>query len=44
MWQRLQRHRLAQVGFTIVLVLLLVAIFAPLISPGNSPQRCKHSW
>jgi ABC-type dipeptide/oligopeptide/nickel transport system permease subunit len=40
MWQRLQRHRLAQVGFTIVLVLLLVAIFAPLISPVD-PQATR---
>jgi peptide/nickel transport system permease protein len=41
MWQRLQRHRLAQVGFAIILILLLLAIFAPLISPLD-PQEPRE--
>ena len=32
MWHRLKKHRLAQLGFALVVLLLLAAIFAPLLT------------
>lgn len=32
-WQRLARHRLAQIGFVIIALMLLAAVFAPQLSP-----------
>jgi len=34
----LLRHPQARIGFTIMLILILVSIFAPLIAPGGEPQ------
>ena len=34
-WKRLKRNKLAMIGLTITTVLLIVAIFAPLIAPYN---------
>lgn len=37
-WRRLLRNRAAVIGFIVILFFLLVAIFAPLISPHNPLQ------
>lgn len=41
-FQRLIRHRLAQVGFAIILLLLLAAVFAPLLSSHNPKEILKN--
>jgi ABC-type dipeptide/oligopeptide/nickel transport system permease subunit len=38
-WKRFKRNRLAMVGLVIVIVLVLVAIFAPLIAPYGIAER-----
>lgn len=37
-WRRFRTHRLALVGLGILVFLVLMAIFAPLITPGVTPQ------
>jgi peptide/nickel transport system permease protein len=37
-WKRFRRHRLAMVGLSILTVLILVAIFAPLIAPYDPTE------
>ncbi len=34
-WRRLRRHRLAMVGLGIIVVIILLAIFAPVVSPRD---------
>jgi ABC-type dipeptide/oligopeptide/nickel transport system permease subunit len=40
-WKRLARNKLAIIGLTIIIVLILIAIFAPLIAPYNPIERIK---
>lgn len=41
-WRRLRRHRLAMVGLAIISVIVLLAIFAPLVSPAD-PLEIDYS-
>ncbi|MBM3707036.1 MAG: ABC transporter permease [Actinobacteria bacterium] len=41
-WKRLKRNRLAMLGLGIVIALILIAIFAPLISPYDPIERMKE--
>lgn len=41
-WKRLKRNKLAMVGFGIIITLILIAIFAPLISPYDPLERIKE--
>ncbi len=41
-WRRFKRNKLAVVGFVIIAVLLLTAVFAPLISP-NGPREQDYA-
>ncbi|MBN2622487.1 MAG: ABC transporter permease [Acidimicrobiales bacterium] len=42
-WRRFRRNRLAMVGLTMMVVLVLVAIFAPLIAPYGITERTAGS-
>ncbi|MBA3826482.1 MAG: ABC transporter permease [Ktedonobacterales bacterium] len=37
-WRRFRSHRLALIGLATVVLLILMAVFAPLITPGVTPQ------
>ncbi len=41
-WKRLRRNKLAMLGLSIVILLILIAIFAPLISPYDPISRIKE--
>jgi len=41
-WKRLRRNKLAMLGLSIVILLILIAMFAPLISPYNPILRIKE--
>ena len=41
-WKRLKKNKLAMLGLSIVILLILIAIFAPLISPYNPILRIKE--
>ena len=41
-WKRLKRNKLAMVGLSIVILLILIAIFAPLIAPFDPISRVKE--
>jgi len=41
-WKRLKKNKLAMLGLSIVILLILIAIFAPLISPYNPISRIKE--
>ena len=38
-WRRFQRNKLAMVGLVIIILLVLVAVFAPLIAPYGIAER-----
>jgi ABC-type dipeptide/oligopeptide/nickel transport system permease subunit len=40
-WRRLRRNKLAMLGLSIVIILILIAIFAPLIAPYDPIARVK---
>ncbi len=40
-WRRLRKNKLAMLGFAIIILLILIAIFAPLIAPYNPTERIK---
>jgi ABC-type dipeptide/oligopeptide/nickel transport system permease subunit len=40
-WRRLRRNKLAMLGLSIVIILILIAIFAPLIAPYDPIARIK---
>jgi ABC-type dipeptide/oligopeptide/nickel transport system permease subunit len=40
-WRRLRRNKLAMLGLAIVIILILIAIFAPLIAPYDPIERIK---
>jgi len=43
-WRRLRKHRLAIAGLTIIVILVLVAVFGPLLSPyGYSDQSLNET-
>ncbi len=42
-WRRLRSNKLAMLGLSIVIIMILVAIFAPLISPYGPNERDKDS-
>jgi ABC-type dipeptide/oligopeptide/nickel transport system permease subunit len=42
-WRRFRRNRLAMVGLTFIVLLALVAIFAPLIAPYSITERTSGS-
>lgn len=41
-WRRFKRNRLAVLGLSIVISVILIAIFAPLIAPYNPLERIKE--
>ena len=41
-WKRLRKNKLAMLGLSIVILLILIAIFAPLISPYDPISRIKE--
>lgn len=41
-WRRLRRNKLAMVGLSIVIIVILVAIFAPFIAPYDPTVRVKE--
>ncbi|MFZ3086353.1 MAG: ABC transporter permease [Candidatus Hydromicrobium sp.] len=41
-WKRLKKNKLAMLGLSIVILLILIAIFAPLIAPYNPILRIKE--
>src|SRR4030066_2344060 len=41
-WKRLRKNKLAMLGLSIVILLILIAIFAPLISPYDPIARIKE--
>jgi peptide/nickel transport system permease protein len=41
-WKRLRRNKLAMLGLAIVILLILIAIFAPLVSPYDPISRIKE--
>lgn len=41
-WKRLSRNKLAMVGLAIVIIMAVIAIFAPIISPYNPNDRIKE--
>ena len=41
-WKRLKRNKLAMIGLVIVIIMLLIAIFAPLIAPYDPLSRIKE--
>jgi len=41
-WRRLKKNKLAMIGLGIIIFLIIVAIFAPLISPYNPIERIKE--
>ncbi len=41
-WKRLRRNKLAMIGLSIVVLMILVAVFAPLISPYGPNERDKE--
>ncbi len=41
-WKRLRRNKLAMLGLSIVILLILIAIFAPLIAPYDPILRIKE--
>ena len=41
-WKRLRKNKLAMLGLSIVILIILIAIFAPLISPYNPILRIKE--
>ncbi len=43
-WKRLKRNKLAMVGLSIIILLILIAIFAPLIAPYNPIARIKDRF
>jgi peptide/nickel transport system permease protein len=40
-WKRLRRNKLAMIGLSIVILMILVAVFAPLIAPYGPNERDK---
>ncbi len=41
-WRRLRRNKLAMLGLAIVIILIMIAIFAPFISPYDPIERIKE--
>lgn len=41
-WKRLRRNKLAMLGLAIVIILILIAIFAPLLAPNDPIERVKE--
>src|SRR5665647_2623836 len=41
-WKRLLRNKLAMIGLAIVILMAIIAIFAPFISPYNPNDRIKE--
>lgn len=38
-WRRLRRHRLAMIGLSVVILLFLIAVFGPMLSPYTYDQQ-----
>ena len=43
-WKRFRKHRLALVGAVVLIVLIVVAVFAPLISPADPNAIDQTNW